>query len=201
MLLFMLGLVAGQGLQDCVVEVVQLSDICYQTCDKSVTLMQRIVRCPLIEVPCGVNGTITACPPPPMPPSPLPPSPAPPPPPPYPPSPPPPAKGGGSCSWRCNPCDNCKKNPLSATGGCIYFGGANGVALGNCTVKEDCIFGNLIIRAGDNLNDTAVMGAYASPPDQWTCLPDGALSDTCEVGECEPVTGPEEQMRKKKKNT
>ena len=174
---------SGTMLDDCVVDVVALSDICYETCDKSVTLMQRIVRCPFLEVPCGPNGIITACPPPPMPPSPLPPSPAPPPPPPYPPSPPPPAKGGGSCSWLCNPCDNCKKNPLSQ-GECIYFGGANGQALGNCTVKEDCIFGNLVIRKGDNLNDTAVMGAFASPPDQWTCLPDGAIASTCNVGEC-----------------
>jgi len=170
-------------LDDCVVESIQLSDICYQTCDRTVTLMQRVVRCPLIEVPCGINGSVTSCPPPPMPPSPLPPSPAPPPPPPYPPSPPPPAKGGGSCSWLCNPCDNCKRNPL-VPGECIYFGGANGLPLGNCTVKEDCIFGNLIIRKGDNLNDTSVMGAYASPPDQWTCLPDGAITNTCLTGEC-----------------
>ena len=179
-----ISLVSGQiGLDDCVVEYIQLSNICYNTCDKSVTLMERIVRCPLLEVPCGPNGTITSCPPPPMPPSPLPPSPVPPPPPPYPPSPPPPAKGGGSCSWLCNPCDNCKKNPLSPTE-CIYFGGANGQAIGNCTVKEDCIFGNLIIRKGDNLNDTTVMGSYASPPDQWTCLPDGVSTNICTFGEC-----------------
>jgi hypothetical protein len=75
-------------------------------------------------------------------------------------------------------------------GQCIYFGGADGLPIGKCTVKEDCIFGNVIIRQGDNLNDTAVMGRFAAPPDQWTCVPNTSVNDTvggvavCTFGEC-----------------
>ena len=179
--IFFLLALANAHLEDCTVEVVQVFDTCYHTCGKTVTVMQRIVSCPFVEVPCGLNGTLTACPPPPLPPSPSPPSPTPPP---YPPSPPPPAKGFGSCSWFCNPCDNCKKNPLSPDQ-CIFFGGANGFPLGNCTVKEDCIFGNAIIRKGDNLDDKTIMGNFAAPPDQWTCIPDTNNNvNTCNFGEC-----------------
>jgi hypothetical protein len=184
----------GTNLSDCVVEYLQTGSQCYISCDKNVTLMQRIVKCPLLEVPCGPNGTIEICPSPPMPPSPSPPSPLPPLPPsplpPHPPSPPPPVQGGGSCSWFCNPCDNCKKNPLFPKQ-CIYFGGTSGQSVGNCTVKEDCIFGNVIIRKGDNLNDTSIMGKFAAPPDQWTCVPGTTIDDatngvsTCTFGECE----------------
>lgn len=181
---------SAHDLSDCTVEYMRFGAICYETCGSTVTMMQRVVTCPLLEVPCVSNGTVTSCPPPPAPPSPAPPSPVPPSPaPPLPPSPPPPAQGGGSCSWFCNPCDNCKRNPLDISR-CIYFGGAAGQPVGNCTVKDDCIFGNVMVRKGTDLSDVKEMGIYAAPPDQWTCVPGTEIGDntngvtSCSFGQC-----------------
>ena len=189
-------------INDCTLQYVIADNNCYDNCGTPVSVIQRIVTCPLLTVPCSSNAPKCPSPPSPMPPSPAPPSPPlAPSPPPYPPSPPPPSPsppspspppppivGSDSCSWFCNPCDTCKENPLNPSQ-CIYFGGSNNEDVGSCTITKDCIFGNTYILAGTDLNDVGALGLFASPPTSWVCMP-GSERGGAEYGITQCWSGP-----------
>ena len=75
----------------------------------------------------------------------------------------------GSCTWSCQPCDHCAPSPLDP-GKCIYYGGVGRGA--TCRMTEDCLFGNLVVRKGTDLNNRTAMGDFTMAPYTVMCVPE-----------------------------